>query len=157
MSGGKSSSSSYFGDVLAGISEQINKEVNPVRKLMLGQMKQVLNGNQFTNSSIPLIQSGVSAARQAGAASLSSTQSSLATSGVAQSPFAAAIMSMSQQATNEQIGAVPGQVSGEILGEVPNAVSNIGGQALSGLAGAAQTNNSQSYSGWTTPLSGLLG
>src|SRR5882757_1596885 len=112
-SGGKSSSStsSAFGDILGGIAQKINKEVDPVRKMFLGQMKQVLSGDMFTNSNLPLIQSGVAAARQAGAASRTSTQGNLATSGVAQSPFAAAIMSMTDQGTNENIGAVPRQVS----------------------------------------------
>jgi len=56
--------------------------------------KQVLSGDMFTNSNLPLIQSGVAAARQAGAASRTSTQGNLATSGVAQSPFAAAIIAL---------------------------------------------------------------
>ena len=140
--GGKSSgsTSSGFGDVLGSIAGQINHETDPTRRAFMNQLQQVLGGNQFTNSTIPLIQSGVQSARSAAGSSLESSQASLAQSVVAQSPFAAAIQSMVSQQGNQAIGAVPGQVSQAYIGQAEGAIQGIGGQALSGLAGAAQTN-----------------
>jgi hypothetical protein len=160
-SGGKSSGSSdsfsALASVLGGIAQKINKEVDPVRKLFLSQMQQVLSGNMFTNSTLPLIQSGVSAARQAGAASLSDTQSQLAQEGVSQSPFAASLMSLIKSGTNEAIGRVPGDVSRSMLGEIGSYTGAVGGQALSGLSNAAQinrhTNTSGSSFNWQDPFS----
>ena len=157
FSSGKGSTQSGFGDILGSIAEKINKETDPVRKMFLSQMKQVLGGNQFTNSTIPLIQSGVAAARQAGAASSTQAKGYEATSGVAQSPFSAAINSVIAQGTNQNIGAVPGQVSGQILGEVPGTISSMGSLVNSGLTGAAQFNNSSSQSQFGATIPGLSG
>jgi hypothetical protein len=140
--GGKSSgsTSSGFGDVLASIAGQINHETDPVRRQYLNQLQQVLGGNQFTTSTIPLIQSGVQAARSAAGSSLQQSQAALAQSGAAQSPFAAAIQSMIGQQGNQAIASVPQNVAANYEGQVGGAVQGIGGQALSGLASAAQTN-----------------
>lgn len=160
-SSGSSDSFSYLASVLGGIAQKVNKEVDPVRKLFLSQMQSILSGNMFTNSTLPLIQSGVSAARQAGAASLSDTEAQLASEGVGQSPFAASLMSLIKSGTNEAIGAVPRQVATGYLGEIGGYTSGVGGQALSGLASAAQINRSTSGSSssfnWQDPFSTFFG
>ena len=148
MSGGKSSSStsSPYAGVLASIAEQINKETDPLRTQFLSQLSQVLSGNTSTSSTIPLIQSGVASARQAGASSISSAQGYLAQSGVARSPFAAAIMSLTNQANTANIGNVPLQVANTMLGETSTAASGFTNSSLSGLASAIQGNMQQSGS-----------
>jgi len=145
ISGGKSgssgSTSSAFGTVLGNIAQQINAETDPTRKLFMNQMQQVLQGNLFGSGSIPLIQSGVGAARQAAGQSLQGAQANLAKSGAANSPFASAISAMIGQQGNQAVADVPINIANAYVGQTGSAVSNIGGQALSGLSNAGQLNN----------------
>lgn len=149
---GGGGSSSAWGNVLGEMATQINREVDPVRKMFLSQMHQILSGDQFTNSSIPLIQSGVRNARDAGAASMQDTQKYLAQSGASQSPFAAAVQSMTSMGTEQNIASVPGDVSASYINGMPGMISGLSGDALSGMGGAAQSNFTyhSNNMGWNT-------
>lgn len=159
MTGGKGSqsTSSGFANTLGAIANQINTETDPSRRLFMSQLQQILSGNMFTNSTMPLIQSGVSAARQAGATSLMGAQSYLASTGVAQSPFAAAVMSLTGQQAQSGVASVPEQVAGSYLSQGMSSVAALGGQSLSGLSGAAQVANTTTSSSTGYDPSSLLG
>lgn len=154
MSFGGSSSQTYspYAPLLAQMAAHINQEVDPVRKMFFQQLQQILSGNLFTNSTLPMVAQGVAAQRQAGAESMAGAEAAGARSGVDRSPFMAAIKSLMGQGTNAAIGAVPGQVAGEYLGLVPGAVQGVGGQALSGLASAMQGNIGTSTSKYNVDI-----
>ena len=153
-SGSNSSTSSAFGQILGQIAEQINGEADPSRQLMFKQLQSVLKGDLFGKGSIPLIQSGVQASRQATAGGMESARGALASSGAANSPFAAAILGQIQASGNQATAQVPIQIAQGILGQGAGLVENIGGQALSGLSGAGQLNNSTSGSAYNVGGSG---
>lgn len=153
MGAGKSSSESGFGKILGQIAEQIQGEVDPLRKQLIGQQESVLSGKIYGKNTIPLIQSGVQASRSAAGASLENTKASFAKAGAANSPFAMAVQQMVQQQGQFEQSQVPIQIAENIAGGANSMVTGVGGQALQGLAGAGQMNMSQ-----RGPLSmGLLG
>src|SRR6267142_3288304 len=117
--GGKSSehTSSQFAPILGAIAGQINNEVDPVRKEFLSQLTQVLSGNLYNNSLLPLIQNATGQMRQAVGQSSQGAEAYLAKTGTAQSPFAASILAQLNQQGNEAIAGIPIQFAQQMLGQ----------------------------------------
>lgn len=104
---------------------------------------------------MPLVQSGVTAAREAGTAGMADTEAFLGRSGAANSSFAPAILGNAAMAENQAISQVPGQVGAEMLSMMPQVVG-LTGTGFGGLGTAASTNTTTATSGLTNFLNNVF-
>jgi hypothetical protein len=145
---GKSSgsSSSAAGRVATAGGTKLFNEANPVLKQLLQQMQQVLQGNLYGPTTIPLIQNAVGAARQATSTASQGADAYLSRIGADRSPFAAAIQSNIQQQGAENVAQQPVNIAEQFLGMIPGVTGNTLGEAFGGLS-TGTSSGSQQQSG----------
>ncbi len=133
--GGKdeSKTSSKAAKMLARLATQFAEETEGARTGLLDAMQEVLTTG---GSSIPIISSAVDASRSASSRALQQSEESLATSGLAGTPFGENILAGQRGEGERSVAATQEGLAQNIFSMISNFVLGQGQTALSGLAGA---------------------
>lgn len=130
---GKSKTTSPAASTLARLAEQFAGETKGARTGLLDAMQEVLATG---GSSVPIISSAVDASRSASSRALQQTEESLATSGLAGTPFGENILAGQRGEGERSVAATQEGLAQNIFNMISNFVLGQGQTALSGLAGA---------------------
>jgi len=130
---GESKTSSKAAKILARLAEQFSTETGGIRTDLIDAMQEVLTTG---GSSVPIISSAVDASRSASSRALQQTEESLATSGLAGTPFGETILAGERGEGERSVAATQEGLAQNIFGMISNFVLGQGQTALSGLAGA---------------------
>ncbi len=133
--GGGTSGSSNPDPALSKIAQSFFTETEPLRSEFTNQLLQLLQTGG-TNARVPIIEKSVEATRKASSDALGATQTELARSGLAGTPFGENVLA-TQTATGEQAAAKTKiDLLRELLAQVSGYTLGTGNVAISGLSGA---------------------
>lgn len=119
---------------LEAFGNRVLRQAAPSRKLLLGQLEDVLSGGN--GSRIPIIGRAVAANQQATANALRGTQDSLKVSGLDGSIFGNRIASRVQRTGAVQGSQIPARIMAPMVANAPRLIAQFQGQGLEALSGA---------------------
>lgn len=135
--GGKGGETPSSSKALERIATQMNKEVTPLRRDYIQQLEQILRGGT-SQAQLPIIQSAMESSRKATSDALRQSESSLASSGLAGTPFGEGILAQTRMSGEAGTAAIPSSLAQQLLNIIPNFSLGTGGTVVSGLQGASQ-------------------
>lgn len=123
---------------LADISEKTFNMTSPLVKELITQgMTELQSGGIGTN--IPLVQNAVESSKKSLSDTLAGIKESLATSGLADSPFGANILTGAKMSGEQGVNQTGNQAATWLLNSLPSFVLGAQGQGIQGMEGASRS------------------